>query len=77
MNFLWRACFPGKDLTQLNNEPDNYLNNERTRETPGNKTAEAFDEDKANAYAAGMNWHIAKPIKIDKLMSALTMILEK
>ena len=26
---------------------------------------------------AGMNWHIAKPIKIDELMSALTEILKE
>ena len=38
-------------------------------------TANAFDEDKRNAYKAGMNWHIAKPIKIDELMSALTEII--
>lgn len=39
-------------------------------------TANAFDEDKKNAYEAGMNWHIAKPIKVDELMSALTGILK-
>lgn len=38
-------------------------------------TANAFDEDKRNAYKAGMNWHITKPIKVDELMSALTEIL--
>ena len=40
-------------------------------------TANAFDEDKRNAYRAGMNWHIAKPIKVDELMSALTEILKE
>ena len=40
-------------------------------------TANAFDEDKKNAYKAGMNWHIAKPIKGDELMSALTGILKE
>lgn len=40
-------------------------------------TANAFDEDKQNAYKAGMNWHIAKPIKVDELMSALTEILKE
>lgn len=40
-------------------------------------TANAFDEDKRNAYRAGMNWHISKPIKIDELMSALTEILKE
>lgn len=40
-------------------------------------TANAFDEDKKNAYKAGMNWHIAKPIKVDELMSALKEILNE
>ncbi|MGN0426484.1 MAG: ATP-binding protein [Agathobacter sp.] len=40
-------------------------------------TANAFDEDKKNAYRAGMNWHISKPIKVDELMSALTEILKE
>lgn len=39
-------------------------------------TANAFEEDKRNAYEASMNWHIAKPIKIDILLSALTEILQ-
>ena len=39
-------------------------------------TANAFDIDKRNAYKAGMNWHIAKPIKIDELMSVLTELLK-
>ena len=39
-------------------------------------TANAFEEDKKNAYEAGMNWHIAKPIKIDELMSVLTELLK-
>lgn len=38
--------------------------------------ANAFEEDKRNAYEAGMNWHIAKPIKVDELMSALAKILQ-
>ena len=40
-------------------------------------TANAFDEDKRNAYMAGMNWHIAKPIIVSELMSALNDILNK
>ncbi len=39
-------------------------------------TANAFEEDKKNAYDAGMNWHIAKPIKVDELMEALAEILK-
>ena len=38
-------------------------------------TANAFEEDKRNAYKAGMNGHIPKPIKVDELMSALAEIL--
>ena len=40
-------------------------------------TANAFEEDKKNAYKVGMNWHIFKPIKVDELMSAMTEILKK
>lgn len=40
-------------------------------------TANAFEEDKKNAYTAGMNWHIAKPIRVEELMSALEEILDK
>lgn len=39
-------------------------------------TANAFEEDKKDAFNAGMNWHIAKPIKIDELMTALSDILD-
>ena len=38
-------------------------------------TANAFEEDKRKAIAAGMNGHIAKPIQIDKLLSTLKTIL--
>lgn len=38
-------------------------------------TANAFEEDKKNAYAAGMDAHLAKPIDIEKLMKTLGDIL--
>ena len=38
-------------------------------------TANAFEEDKRKAIAAGMNDHIAKPIQVDKLLSTLKTIL--
>ncbi len=38
-------------------------------------TANAFEEDKKNAYAAGMDAHLAKPIDIQKLMDTLGDIL--
>lgn len=40
-------------------------------------TANAFEEDKKDAYQAGMNWHIAKPIIVEELMSALAEILHE
>ena len=38
-------------------------------------TANAFEADRKNADAAGMNGHIAKPIEIPELMEALTRFL--
>ena len=35
-------------------------------------TANAFEEDRQNAIAAGMNGHLAKPIDIQKLFSTLS-----
>ena len=40
-------------------------------------TANAFEEDKRDAIAAGMNGHIAKPIQIDKLLSTLSEIIRQ
>jgi len=39
-------------------------------------TANAFEEDKQNALAAGMNGHIAKPIDVSKMMGTLKKIFE-
>ena len=40
-------------------------------------TANAFEEDKRDAFAAGMNGHIAKPIQVDKLLSILSEVIRK
>ncbi|MDO4496981.1 MAG: ATP-binding protein [Bacteroidales bacterium] len=40
-------------------------------------TANAFEEDKRNALAAGMNAHLAKPIEIKELMRTLASFLSK
>ena len=40
-------------------------------------TANAFEEDKRDAFAAGMNGHIAKPIQVDKLLSTLAEVWGK
>ncbi len=39
-------------------------------------TANAFDEDRQNAFAAGMNGHIAKPINVPHLMAVLAEIFK-
>ena len=38
-------------------------------------TANAFEEDKQNAFASGMNGHLAKPIEISKLLKMLSRFL--
>ncbi|MFW5670662.1 MAG: response regulator, partial [Acetivibrio ethanolgignens] len=40
-------------------------------------TANAFEEDKKDALAAGMNGHIAKPVEVPKLVETLAGILDK
>ena len=40
-------------------------------------TANAFEEDKRDAFAAGMNGHIAKPIQVDKLLSTLSEVIRQ
>lgn len=40
-------------------------------------TANAFEEDKRNAFAVGMNGHIAKPIQVDKLLSLLSEVIRQ
>ena len=40
-------------------------------------TANAFEEDKRNAIAAGMNGHMAKPIQVDELLLILAEIIRK
>ena len=40
-------------------------------------TANAFEEDKRDAIAAGMNGHIAKPIQVDKLLAMLAEIIKQ
>ena len=39
-------------------------------------TANAFEADRKNAYAAGMNGHIAKPIEVSKLAETLKRVME-
>ena len=40
-------------------------------------TANAFEEDKRDAIAAGMNGHIAKPIQVDKLLAILSEVIRQ
>jgi CheY-like chemotaxis protein len=39
-------------------------------------TANAFEEDKREAYRCGMNGHLAKPINVPELMKAITSLLK-
>ena len=40
-------------------------------------TANAFEEDRRKAFAAGMNGHVAKPINVPKLLDTIEGILKK
>ena len=40
-------------------------------------TANAFEEDRKNAFAAGMNDHLAKPVDLEELIAALEKYLPK
>ena len=54
------------------------LNRMDTKEIPIiAMTANAFEEDKRDAIAAGMNGHIAKPIQVDKLLTILSEIIKQ
>ena len=39
-------------------------------------TANAFEEDRRNAFRVGMNGHIAKPIRMEELLSTLAESLK-
>lgn len=39
--------------------------------------ANAFEEDKRDAIAAGMKGHIAKPIQVDKMLSILSEVIRQ
>lgn len=38
-------------------------------------TANAFEEDRNNAFRVGMNGHVVKPIQVDKLISTINNVL--
>ncbi|MGN0997735.1 MAG: response regulator [Candidatus Ventricola sp.] len=63
---------------------DGYEATRRIRQLPNARnaaipivamTANAFEDDRQNAFAAGMNGHVAKPIELDKLQETLSSIL--
>lgn len=63
---------------------DGYMTTQKIRKLPEKDkanipiiaiTANAFDEDKKNAFDAGMNGHIAKPIKVDEVFGQLKNVL--
>ena len=49
----------------------NFADKKKSEITIIAMTANAFEEDRENAFAAGMNGHIAKPINVDELFSLL------
>ena len=74
-------------MTQSHGYPD--AENERLRGDKGDPeparnqrkdshpaiTANAFDEDRKKALAAGMNGHIAKPFKVETMLEELELAL--
>ena len=40
-------------------------------------TANAFEEERRNAFKAGMNGHIAKPIHVEELFSLLAEMIKR
>ena len=40
-------------------------------------TANAFEDDKQNAIAAGMDAHISKPVEVKKLLNTLAEVVNK
>lgn len=54
-----------------------FSNPEKANITIIAMTANAFEEDRKNALQVGMNGHIAKPIRVEKLLSLLAKILNQ
>ena len=84
---LLRQAEPGQfDLVLMDIQMpkmDGYTATRQIRTLPGDvanipiiaMTANAFEEDKQKAIQAGMNAHIAKPVEVDKLLSAIAGVL--
>ena len=83
MNMIEKADADYYDLILMDIQMpnmDGYKATKLIRQLPDKKkskipviamTANAFEEDKRNAIAAGMNGHIAKPIQVDKLLEII------
>lgn len=52
-----------------------FANRDKASITIVAMTANAFDEDRENAFRVGMNAHLAKPIRVEELLTTLTKIL--
>ena len=70
-----------EDSFEILTDPDTFEEVREVLEKAGipiiAMTANAFEEDKKDAMAAGMNGHIAKPIQVERLLSMLAEMMYK
>ena len=68
---------PKMDGYMITREIRTLKNNKKANIPIVAMTANAFEEDRQAAFAAGMDDYLAKPIEIDKLLRKIVKVLEK